>query len=95
MKLRCFSLFDTKSSFFNTPFFFMYEGQAIRACMDLGSDTNTTIGRYPADYVLFDLGSFDDQSGELVQSMPRSLGPVSSFLTAHPPAGVPQSIATE
>lgn len=80
MILNCFALYDSKSNYFTTPFFFHYQGQAIRACIDLGSDPNTTIGRHPADYVLFRIGTFDDQNGVLERCMPENLGPVASFL---------------
>lgn len=80
MILRCFSILDTKTGMFNVPFFFSHQGQAIRACMDIGRDLSTTIGRYPSDFALFDLGSFNDQNGELVMSMPNNLGSIASFL---------------
>lgn len=80
MILKAFSLLDTKTGIFNTPFFLPHVGQAIRACMDLGQDMNTTVGRHPADFQLVELGTFDDQSGVMVAQLPLQLGTVLSFL---------------
>jgi hypothetical protein len=63
MIVKAFCLYDTKTGLFATPFFMAHVGQAIRACQDLGSDLNTTVGRHPADYMLCELGTFDDNTG--------------------------------
>lgn len=80
MKLLVFTLLDMKTGHFNTPFFMTHPGQAIRAIMDVGQDPNTTVGRYPADFVLCQLGAFDDQTGSFDQQVPQQLGTVASFL---------------
>lgn len=82
MILKAFSLLDTKTGMFNTPFFMAHTGQAIRACIDIGQDPNTTVGRHPADFSLVEIGHFDDQTGELVRGQPLQLGTVASFLPA-------------
>lgn len=80
MKLLAFSLFDTKASYFHAPFFMSHRGQAIRACMDLGADLNTTVGRHPVDFALYEIGEFDDQTGTVTHLAPVNLGLVQSFL---------------
>lgn len=80
MKLLAFTLLDMKTGHFNTPFFMTHPGQAIRAIIDLGQDPSTTIGRHPADFVLCQLGGFDDQTGAFDQVVPQQLGTVASFL---------------
>lgn len=84
MKLLAFALFDSKASFFNTPFFMPHRGQAVRAVIELGSDLSTTVGRHPADFHLYEVGEFDDQTGILVPLPPTSLGPVLSMLPQAP-----------
>lgn len=64
MKLNVYTLFDTKALIFNTPFFCQNHGVARRMCSDLVADTNTTVGRHPADYVLYCLGSYHDDLGK-------------------------------
>lgn len=66
MKLNAYTLFDTKSLVFNTPFFTHTHGAATRMCADLVADLNTTVGRHPADYVLYCIGQYDDEKGALV-----------------------------
>ena len=65
MKLKAFALLDAKVGAFAAPFFFPHVGYAARACADLGADLSTTVGRHPADFVLYEIGEFDDQTGEL------------------------------
>lgn len=80
MIITAFSLYDTKAGVFHTPFFMTSKGAAMRAVQDLASDMNTIVGRHPADFVLYQLGSFDDQAGQLMHTAPENLGPASSFL---------------
>lgn len=87
MILIGFSLLDIKTGIFNTPFFMAHAGQAMRACVDLGQDRNTTVGRHPADFQLCQVGTFDDQTGMFSIGTPVPLGTVASFLP--PPAAAP------
>lgn len=80
MILKAFSLLDTKAGIFHAPFFMAHIGQAIRACVDLGSDLQTTVGRHPADFALVEIGTFDDQTGQLDRIPPQQLGTVASML---------------
>jgi hypothetical protein len=89
MKMIAFSLLDMKTGHFNTPFFMTHPGQAIRAIIDLGQDLNTTVGRHPADFVLCQLGGFDDQTGAFDQVVPQQLGTVASYLPATTSGGMP------
>lgn len=80
MLLIAFSFYDTKASFFSAPFYMAHRGQAIRAAMDLGTDRSTTIGKYPSDFNLYELGTFDDATGLITPTQPFNMGPVSGFL---------------
>jgi len=64
MKLRIYTLFDSKALIYNPPFFTQNHGVARRMCVDLVSDQNTTVGRHPRDYVLYCLGAYDDNTGK-------------------------------
>lgn len=63
MKLKVFSVFDIKSELFSAPFYMNTAGEAVRAFRDLVNDKATMPGKYPADYKLVCLGSFDNESG--------------------------------
>lgn len=80
MKLIAFTLLDTKIGAFGVSFFMSHVGQAIRACIDLGSDMTTTVARHPADFALCRVGFFDDQTGTLEPSTLENLGVVVNFL---------------
>lgn len=85
--LKVFAILDRKAGFYNVPFFFPSTGQAIRAAMDMAADPNTILNRHPADFDLFELGEFDDQTARFelyaiplhlasgVQLMPPVQGP--------------------
>lgn len=68
--LRAYAIFDRKATSYNAPFFLATDGQAIRGLTDLAADMNTTVGRHPSDFVLYLIGSFDDQNGQLVKLDP-------------------------
>lgn len=85
MKLAAFSFLDAKVGVFSPPFFFLHRGQALRAAQELANDQGTTIGRHPADFVLYELGIFDDQTGALETITPVSLGPCTQFLAPQRP----------
>ncbi|WNK12661.1 MAG: nonstructural protein [Microvirus sp.] len=90
MRLKAFALLDTKVSAFHTPFFMAHTGHAIRACGELGADLSTTVGRHPADFILYEIGEFDDSRGSLLpHDLPINLGPVLAFIPQRSPSATP------
>ena len=79
MILKAFCLLDMKAGAFATPFFMHHDAQAVRAVTELGQDLNTTVGRYPSDFALCWIGTFDDASGVLTPSGIINLGTVGRF----------------
>jgi len=65
MKTKVFSIYDSKVKAFMSPFFMQHQGQAIRAFQGLIADKNTNVGKYPADFTLMEIGTFDEESGRL------------------------------
>lgn len=84
MILKAFCLLDTKTGAFGTPFFMHHVGAAVRACIDIGQDMNTQVGRHPADFVLCQVGEWDDQSGQFSGSGILQVGAVVQFLPRQP-----------
>lgn len=76
MILKAYSLLDAKVGTFGTPFFMAHVQQAIRACADLAMDMNTVVGRHPADFILCEVGTFDDVSGVLASQAPVQIAVV-------------------
>lgn len=66
MKLFAYCIYDRKAVIFHAPFFSHADGSAARSFADLANDRSTTVGRHPADYVLYRIGEFDDASGQLL-----------------------------
>lgn len=63
MILKAFSILDTKVGTFSRPFFFGHIGECMRMCLDAGRDMGSHIGRHPFDFVLYEIGTFDDNLG--------------------------------
>lgn len=80
MILNAYSLLDTKSGVFSPPWFLIHDAVAIRAVREIASNRETTPGQYPDDFVLYGVGTFDDNLGSFHSYAPRNLGVVSSLL---------------
>lgn len=73
MILKVFAIFDKVAGFYGAPFFLTSVGEARRAFSDLANDLNTNIGRHPGDFALFELGSFDNETGHWMVETPVHL----------------------
>lgn len=80
MITKAFAVYDHKAEFYGVPFFMQQVGLAVRAFSDLVNDRDTTVSRHPADYSLFEIGTFDDSTGTMETIIPhRLLGHGSDF----------------
>ncbi len=59
-----YCIVDRKAGLYNNPVFYLRDGQAVRDFQTLCSDRQTMIGRYPDDFALYCVGSFDDEIGK-------------------------------
>lgn len=81
MLTNAYALLDTKSGIYSAPWFFPHDSYAIRAVVELGRDVTSMVGKYPADFVLCRLGTFDDVVGCLASPVPVvSLGLVAALI---------------
>jgi len=69
-KQRVFAAQDAKVKIFLPPFFTPHLGQAMRMWEDCVNDAQTMVARHPADFVLYELGTFDDDTGILTALSP-------------------------
>lgn len=67
---RCYSLFDRKALIYAPPIYSPTDGAAVRALADAVEDTRSPVGSHPTDYVLFFVGEYDDQKGQLTAVSP-------------------------
>jgi hypothetical protein len=58
-----FTVFDSKAETYMPPFFVPSKGLAIRAFEDCVNSEDHHFGKHPSDYTLFELGSFDTDTG--------------------------------
>ena len=65
---KVFGVRDGKAQAFLQPFFSNAVGAAIRAFEDVVNDkvAGNQIAKHPEDYILYELATFDDNSGEFV-----------------------------
>lgn len=66
MKLIYCSVFDKVANAFLQPFPVKRTEEAQRAFMSAITDPNQPLSEYPSDYVLYSIGEFDDQTGDMV-----------------------------
>lgn len=72
MKLQVYSVRDAKGEVFNTPFFQKTHGEAERSFRQLVTDEKSMVNKYPEDFDLYHLGTYDDQLGT-IQSLDTPL----------------------
>lgn len=74
MIVKVFSIHDVKADVFNTPFFARTEAEAIRNFTELANDPQGLVSKYPGDYRLVVLATFDDSCGEFSNVSVQGLG---------------------
>jgi len=65
MKLEAFSLRDVKADVFAAPFFVPNQAIAIRLLSQLVLDQRADLGKYPQDFMMFRIGTYDTDNGLL------------------------------
>lgn len=73
MHLFMYSIYDSASCAYMRPFYAQTDGMATRSFGDIAQDANHEIGKHPADYTLFKVGIFDDNTGEIVPMAPERI----------------------
>lgn len=66
-----YSLHDSKALTYSPPFLAAQHGLAIRMVMEIADGPSTSVGRHPADFTLYCIGRFDDQSGQMLPAEHR------------------------
>lgn len=75
MLLKIFTVYDSKTTAYMSPFFNLSTGGAIRSFEEACRDESSTFHKYPADFTLFEIGVFDDATAELtIYDAKTSLG---------------------
>lgn len=68
MKIKIYSIYDSKAQAFNSPFYARSKGEAIRNFQHMANEDkpDNMVWHYPEDYSLFELGDFDSEKGLLI-----------------------------
>lgn len=70
MKVKIFSIYDSKVAAFQQPFFARTTGEAMRMFEDAVQKSDSGFHTHAGDYSLFEIGSFDDTSAKF--DMPQA-----------------------
>lgn len=64
MIINVYTIYDVKAEAYHQPFYAASRGIAIRLFTEAANDKKINIGKYPADYTLFEIGYWDDSNAE-------------------------------
>lgn len=65
MLLKIFAIYDSKAECYYPPMFHATTGLAVRQFTELANSPETMVGKYPADYSLFEIGLFDNGNAQI------------------------------
>lgn len=83
MKIKLFSVFDSKVGAYMQPFYARTSGEAVRSFQDAIVREGSQFGTHAEDFTLFELGTWDDVSAQIeMLPTPHSLGVASEFKAA-------------
>lgn len=63
MIINVFTVHDSKAQAYLPPFNLPTKEMAVRTFSDTVNDSKHPFGKHPADYTLFHIGTFDDDTG--------------------------------
>jgi len=72
-KKLMFSVQDARVETFGPPYLVNHEAEAIRGFTELVNDPNTTCGKYPEDFALYQIGVFDTERAHVDNLSPLRL----------------------
>lgn len=64
-KLRVFSVYDSKVQAYTSPFYARTVAEAQRSWIAVVNDGESMMSKHPADYALFQIGTFDEETGTI------------------------------
>lgn len=80
MLVEVFAVYDSKARNYGQPFFCINPAIAIRAFQSTVESPESQLHKYPEDFSLFHLASFNDETGEFTaRTNPTNLGLASQF----------------
>ncbi len=81
MRLKIFTVYDTKVEAYLQPFYMQSTGAALRAFEDSTNKQEHHFNQHPEDYVLFEIGEFNDATATIsMYEAKKSLGTAIEYL---------------
>lgn len=81
MELKIYAIKDIKADSFLQPMYFRRSEEAVRSFGEACNDPSSTFYKYAEDYVLYELGTFNDDTG-LFQSYPSPISIMSASVSS-------------
>lgn len=79
MKMLMFTIYDLKTQRYYPPFCVSRQGEAEQIAKRMANDERTNFGNFPEDFMLMELGKYDEDSGLVDQNKARSHGTLDLF----------------
>lgn len=70
MKLNMYAVYDEKAESYNAPFPLVADGLAIRSFEEACNNPQTDLYKYPGDFKLYCIGTWDDHEGVFESAVP-------------------------
>lgn len=80
MELKVFSIYDQKARVFGNPFVAPTTGLAERMVKDIMRNPGHALAKYPEDFTLYEVGTWDDADGNFINTEPHNCGLLMRFL---------------
>lgn len=81
MEQIIYSIFDDKAVMYCRPFFLQSVGLALRSFADICKDRESQIAHHPADFKLYKLGTFNDNTGSITPlAIPEFVASASEYV---------------
>lgn len=68
MKKKIYVVFDAKAENYGNPMFMSTRGEAIRMFTEECNRQDSMVCRYPEDFVLFEIGTYNEKEDGLIQA---------------------------
>ena len=83
MLMKIFAIYDAGISTWKPPMFCRAKGEILRWWTEMINSGQTDISKHPADFTLFEIGSWDDENNKFTHyKAPLSLGVALEFVKA-------------
>lgn len=63
--MKIFTIHDSKAEAFSAPIVIRNKGEALRGLTEVVNDATHQYGKYPSDYTLFEIGEWNDLTGNI------------------------------